>query len=57
MFIEKRYIKRIENIFAGLSVPIRLVDAQGYAVVPEEGDRADMPSSVLPPGHHAHGRQ
>ncbi len=50
MFIEKRYIKRIENIFATLSVPIRLVDAQGFSVVPEEGEHKALPAAVLAPG-------
>ena len=50
MFIEKRYVKRIEAIFAGLSVPVRLIDAQGFSVVPEEGERRALPSAVLPPG-------
>ena len=50
MFIEKRYIKRIETIFSGLSVPIRLLDAQGYPVVPEDGERVTLPASVMTPG-------
>lgn len=50
MYIEKRYIKRIENIFAGLSVPIRLLDSQGYAIVPEDGERKLLPASVMTPG-------
>ena len=50
MFIEKRYIKRIENIFAGLSVPIQLLDAQGFSIVPEEGESKSLPSAVMAPG-------
>ncbi len=50
MFIEKRYMKRIEAIFAGLSVPIRLIDTQGFCVIPEEGERRQMPATVLPAG-------
>ena len=58
MFIEKRYIKRIETIFAGLSVPVRLLDAQGFPVVPEEGDRKILPSMVMTPGiTHMIGRE
>ncbi len=50
VFIEKRYIKRIEAIFAGLSVPMRLLDAQGYPVVPEDGERRTLPTMVMTPG-------
>ena len=50
VFIEKRYIKRIEAIFAGLSVPMRLLDAQGYPVVPEDGERRTLPAMVMTPG-------
>lgn len=58
MFIEKRYIKRIETIFAGLSVPVRLLDAQGFPVVPEEGERKTLPSLVMTPGiTHMIGRE
>lgn len=50
MFIEKRYVKRIEAVFSDLSVPIRLVDPQGFSVVPEEGERKAMPQAVMAPG-------
>jgi len=50
VFIEKRYIKRIETIFAGLSVPVRLLDTQGYPIVPEEGERRTLPAAVMTPG-------
>jgi carbohydrate diacid regulator len=50
VFIEKRYIKRIENIFAGLSVPIQLLDSQGYAIVPEDSEHKPLPASVMTPG-------
>ena len=50
MFIEKRYIKRIETIFSGLSVPLRLLDSQGYPIVPEEGERKTLPAAVMTPG-------
>ncbi len=43
-------MKRIETIFAGLSVPIRLLDSQGYSIVPEEGERKILPSAVMTPG-------
>ena len=57
MFIEKRYIKRIETIFTGLSVPVRLLDAQGFPVVPEEGERKTLPAAVMTPGiTHAAGK-
>ena len=58
MFIEKRYIKRIETIFAGISVPLRLLDAQGYPIVPEEGERKTLPAAVMTPGiSHAFGKE
>ncbi len=50
MFIEKRYIKRIEAIFTGLSVPIQLLDAQGFCIVPEDGDPQTLPPGVITPG-------
>ena len=50
MFIEKRYIKRIENIFATISVPLRLVDSQGFSVVPEEGEQIPLPAMVMASG-------
>jgi len=50
MFIEKRYIKRIEGIFASISVPLQLLDAQGFSVVPEDGEHKALPAMVLTPG-------
>lgn len=50
MYIEKRYIKRIEKTFELLSVPVRLLDAQGTCLAPENGDAATLPSLVMAAG-------
>ena len=54
MYFEKRYIHRIEKIFGELSVPMRLFDAQGTCLVPEDGAAVDMPSAVMAPGINHH---
>ncbi|MCI5955873.1 MAG: helix-turn-helix domain-containing protein [Clostridiales bacterium] len=58
MYIEKRYIKKIAKVFETLSVPIRLLDAQGVCLVPEDGPAATLPSAVLAQGinHHISGQ-
>jgi len=45
--IEKRHIQRIEKIFDTLSLPLRLLDAQGACLVPQDGDPVLLPS--VPP--------
>ncbi len=58
MYIEKRYIKRIEEIFERLSVSLRLLDAQGVCIVPENGENETLPSLVMAAGitHSVEGR-
>ena len=50
MYIEKRYIKRIEKIFEQLSVAVRLIDAQGNCIVPENGEGETLPGMVAAAG-------
>lgn len=50
MYIEKRYIQKIEKVFETLSLPVYLVDAQGQRLAPQEGEAA-----ILPPTTLAHG--
>ncbi|MDD3214092.1 MAG: helix-turn-helix domain-containing protein [Eubacteriales bacterium] len=54
MYIEKRYIKRIEKIFEQLSTPVRLLDAQGLSIVPDNGMTEVLPAIVMAAGitHH-----
>jgi carbohydrate diacid regulator len=47
MYIESRYIARIEKIFEQLSVSMRLLDAQGNCVVPENGESETLPTLVM----------
>lgn len=54
MLMEKRYIKKMEKIFEGLSIPLRIVDAQGTSLIPEDGTLVDMPSAMLTPGINHH---
>ena len=49
MYIEKRYIQKIEKVFETLSLPLRLVDAQGQCMAPAGGE------SILLPNVLAHG--
>ncbi|MDD3410711.1 MAG: helix-turn-helix domain-containing protein [Eubacteriales bacterium] len=58
MYIEKRYIKKIEKVFESLSAQVRLLDAQGACLVPESGAMETLPASVMAPGinHHADSR-
>ena len=55
MYIEKRYMKKIGKVFEALSIPLRLVDASGACLVPEDGEPASLPAGVLAQGlnHHA----
>ena len=55
MYIEKRYIKKIAKVFEALSISLRLVDASGACLVPEDGEPVSLPVNVLTQGlnHHA----
>src|SRR5699024_3273020 len=55
VYIEKRYMKKIGKVFEALSIPLRLVDAFGACLVPEDGEPASLPAGVLAQGlnHHA----
>lgn len=58
MYIEKRYIKKIARVFETLSVPVRLYDATGTCLVPEEGSSVNLPPTVLAAGiNHVIGDQ
>ena len=50
MYIEKRYIKRIEKIFEQMSVAVRLLDSQGVCLVPENGESDPLPSFTMAAG-------
>ncbi len=58
MYIEKRYIRKIAKVFDDLSVSIRLFDAAGACLVPEDGPGIDPPAAVLAPGlnHRVNGQ-
>ncbi|MDD3337069.1 MAG: helix-turn-helix domain-containing protein [Eubacteriales bacterium] len=58
MYIEKRYIRRIAKVFEELSAPVRLLDAAGACVVPEEGQGLAIPATLQTPGiNHPAGDQ
>ena len=46
MYIEKRYIKKIARVFESLSVPMRLLDASGICLVPEDGAGMSTPATT-----------
>ena len=50
MYIEKRYIKKIEKTFEQLTVPVRLLDSQGICIVPENGEPETLPTVVMAAG-------
>lgn len=50
MYIEKRYIKRIEKIFEQMSASVRLFDSQGVCLVPENGDSESLPTFTVAAG-------
>ncbi len=58
MTIDKRYIKRIEKTFEQISLPLRLLDAQGACLAPETGDGEKLPSQAVAAGitHKADGK-
>ncbi len=57
MYIEKRYIKKIAKVFETLTIPLRLLDASGACLVPEDGESVVLPTTVLAQGinHHVGG--
>ena len=50
MYLEKRYIRKIAHAFQMLRIPLRLVDAEGNCLVPEDGKRAEVESAGLAAG-------
>lgn len=57
MYIEKRHIRKITKVFDSLSIPLRLVDASGQCIAPENGSAFAMPDTVLSPSiNHKVGR-
>ena len=46
MLIEKRHIHRIEKIFDMLTLPMRLLDAQGISLVPQGAEPVSLPSGI-----------
>ena len=54
MYIEKRYMKKIAKVFEALSISLRLVDATGACLVPEDGDCATLPAGVITQGLNHH---
>lgn len=46
MLMEKRHIHRIEKIFDMLSLPLRLLDAQGACLAPQGGDPFTVPAGI-----------
>lgn len=54
MYIEKRYIKKIAKVFETLTIPLRLLDASGVCLVPEDGEPVALPANVLAQGINHH---
>lgn len=50
MQIEKRHIHRIEKVFEMLTLPLRLLDAQGQCLVPVNGESIAVPAVTIPQG-------
>ncbi|MBR6570997.1 MAG: hypothetical protein IKK75_11155, partial [Clostridia bacterium] len=50
MYIEKRYIQKVARIFEGLSTSVKLLDADGGCLVPEEGAGVMLPAAPLAQG-------
>lgn len=47
MYIEKRYLRKIAKVFQELSLPLRLLDADGACIVPEDGPGIAVSASTL----------
>ena len=54
MYIEKRYLRKIAKVFQELSLPLRLLDADGACIVPEDGPGITVPASALASGINHH---
>ena len=50
MYIEKRYLQKIARVFEGLSLPVKLVDANGQCLVPEGAAGILLPAATLAQG-------
>ncbi len=50
MYIEKRYIKKIAAIFEDMDADIRLISCDGACIIPDEGDKGNMPLGTLAVG-------
>ena len=50
MYLEKRYVRKVAHAFQMLRIPLRLVDAEGNCLVPEDGKRAEVESTGLAAG-------
>jgi carbohydrate diacid regulator len=50
VYIEKRYIQKIALVFEGLTLPVRLLDADGICLVPEGGQEMTLPATQLAQG-------
>jgi len=50
VYIEKRYIHKIARIFEGLATPVRLLDAEGFCLAPEDGADVALPAAQLAQG-------
>ena len=54
MYIEKRYIRKIAAVFETLSIPLRLTDAYGACIAPENGQPVSLPTATLAQGLNHH---
>jgi len=50
VYIEKRYMQKIEKVFQMLAISLRLVDAQGQCLVPAGGESVALPAHALAHG-------
>lgn len=55
MLIEKRHLHRIEKIFDMLTLPMRLLDAQGACLVPAGGEPVALPAGIAQGLNHRAG--
>ncbi|MBR3874167.1 MAG: helix-turn-helix domain-containing protein [Clostridia bacterium] len=49
MYIEKRYIQKIARVFDTLSISLKLTDAEGQCLVPDNGEAIRLPAGM--PAH------
>lgn len=50
MYFEKHLVRRIGRAFESLTAPVRLLDAQGACIVPEDAPAVEVPACVMAPG-------